>query len=136
MIRSSHLLPLLVLLALPVISIAKRSAPKPVPPVTKNSILYSAPNNNGRVAYVTASDANTGKALWKLTIFETKIKPDLEEDVQWVFITRLWLDGNSLLIQDEKARRYRVDLTTKTVARARCYWFFCKSSRRGASDLA
>jgi len=74
-----------------------------VPPVTKNGILYSATNKNGRVAYVMASDANTGKELWKLTIFETKIKPDLEEDVQWVFITRLWLDRNSLLIQDEKS---------------------------------
>jgi hypothetical protein len=115
---------LLILALLPPISLSKRSAPRPVPPVALNGVLYTAPNENGRVAFVIASDAKTGRELWRLTIFETKIKPFLEEDVQWVFITRLWFKENSLLIQDEKSRCYEVDLATKRVARKNCHFFF------------
>jgi len=108
----------------PPFSLGKRAAPKPVPPIRQNGIRYSAPNDNGRVASVIASDATTGKELWRLTIFETKIEPFLEEDVQWVFITRLAFKENSLLLQDEKSRCYRVDLTTRHVTKKSCFLTF------------
>ena len=84
-----------------------------------------------------ASDAKTGKELWRLMIYETNIKPDLEEDVQWVFITRLWFKGTSLLVRDERSRCYLVNLATKIVGRKSCYWFFfeSRSSRLGGSGL-
>ena len=108
----------------PPFSLGKRAAPKPVLPITQNGVRYSAPNDNGRVALVIASDAKTGKELWRLTIFETKIEPFLEEDVQWVFITRLAFKENSLLVQDEKSRCYRVDLMTRHVTKKSCFWTF------------
>jgi hypothetical protein len=78
---------------------AKRIAPKPVPPIIRDGVLYSAPNDNGRIEYVSASDAKTRKKLWDIKIYEPIIDPNLEEDVQWVFITDLRLAGHFLLVQ-------------------------------------
>jgi len=124
MIRCFCIVLVIALALLPIASMGKRTAPKPVPPVTQNGIRYSAPNDNGRVALVIASDAKTGNELWRLTIFETKIAPFLEEDVQWVFITRLAFKENSLLVQDEKSRCYKIDLTTRQVVKKNCYFLF------------
>ena len=85
---------------------AKRSTPKPVPPVIYKGITYSAPNNNGMFNYVLASDS-TGRELFRIKVFDMPIDANLEEDVQWVFITALRLSGGSLLVKDEKGRCYR-----------------------------
>jgi hypothetical protein len=124
MVRASYIVLLTTLALFPPFSFGKRTAPKSVPPITQKGIRYVAPNDNGRVAWVIASDAKTGKELWRLTIFETKIEPFLEEDVQWVFITRLGFRDNSLLVQDEKSRCYRIDLTTKHVTKRNCFLAF------------
>ncbi|MGB6475725.1 MAG: hypothetical protein WBF04_16875 [Candidatus Sulfotelmatobacter sp.] len=93
---------------------AKRAAPPPVSPVLCQGIKYSAPNDNGRVGYVLASDSG-GKKLFQITVFETEIDPKLEEDVQWVFIIDLRLSGNSLLVKDEKSRCFSINLDTRVV---------------------
>ena len=93
---------------------AKRRDPKPVAPVVYHGISYSAPNNNGRIAYVLASDS-TGKELFRIKVFDTPTDPKLEEDVQWVFITDLRLSGHLLLVKDEKGRCYIVNLDTRAV---------------------
>ena len=93
---------------------AKRAAPKPVSPVVYQGVTYSAPNDNGRVGYILASDA-AGKVLFQIKVFETEIHPKLEEDVQWIFIRELKLTGSSLVVKDEKSRCYSVDLETKAV---------------------
>ena len=97
----------------------KRIAPQPVSPVTSNGVEYSA-DGDGRTQYVTATDIKTSKQLWKIKIFRTHVKPWIEEDDQWVFITALALKGNSLDIRDEKARCYELDLTTKHVRKRAC----------------
>jgi hypothetical protein len=102
------------------VAAAKRAAPKSVPPVTHDGITYSVPNDNGRLGYLVASDAKSGKRLSDIKVFETNIDPQLEEDVQWIFITELSVEGNSLLVKDEKDRCYRVDLATKHVEKASC----------------
>jgi hypothetical protein len=92
----------------------KRAAPAPVAPVFHGGIAYSAPNDDGRTGYVQASDS-AGKHLFRIIVFQTEINPNLEEDVQWVFITDLRLAGNSLWVKDEKSRCYSADLQTKVV---------------------
>ena len=104
MIRLSCIVLLIILELFPALSFGKRGAPKPVPPIVQNGIRYSAPNGNGLLAMVIASDAKTGKELWRVTIFETKIEPLLEEDAQLVFITRLGFKCTSLGETDEKSR--------------------------------
>lgn len=105
---------------LPGLVFGKRVPPKPVTPVVYAGVRYSAPNDNGTTAYVLAADAETGKELWRATIFRSTIKPYIEEDVQWVFITELKLDDNSLLVRDEKSRCYRLDLATRRSKRHKC----------------
>ena len=97
----------------------KRAAPKPVPPVSYKGITYSAPNRAGTTNYVYASDS-TGKDLFRIKVFDMPIDPNLEEDVQWVFITDLRLSGGSLQVKDEKRRCYLINLDTKAVKRK--YW--------------
>jgi hypothetical protein len=101
----------IVLLAGPLFG--KRAAP-PVAPAVHGGINYSAPNDDGRIGYVQASDS-VGKHLFRIIVFQTEINPNLEEDVQWVFITDLKLAGDSLWVKDEKSRCYSVDLNTKAV---------------------
>jgi len=110
------------LLIIPLGPFAKRAAPKPVSPVVRNGVKYSAPNDNGRIGYVVASDVRSGATLWDIKVFEVQIDPKLEEDVQWVFIADLKLDGNTLRVKDEKSRCYNLNLSTKTVEKRILCW--------------
>lgn len=93
---------------------AKRINPQPVSPVISNGVEYSA-DGDGRTQYVVATDTRTSTQLWRIKIFRTHIKPWIEEDNQWVFITKLTLKGNTLVIRDEKNRCYGLNLATKRV---------------------
>jgi hypothetical protein len=44
----------------------------------------------------------------------------VEEDNQWIFISDLTKAGKSLLIRDEKARCYSLDLSTRRVRKKPC----------------
>jgi len=114
---------LLLLLNICVIAIeqkAKRSAPKPVPPVVHKGVKYTAPHFvDGEAAggVVEALDAKTGKIVWRLKVYEMNPAPNLERDVQDVFITSLAIDGNNLLVTNERHDRYSVDLKTHAVSK-------------------
>jgi len=95
---------------------AKRAPPQPVAPVFQNNVKYSAAGD-GRTGIVIASDASSGKELWRVEIFRVDYNPRLEEDVQDVYITELKLEDNRLLVKDEKLRCYLVDLSTRRVKR-------------------
>lgn len=100
---------------------AKRVPPKDVPPVVVNGVRYSA-NSDGKDSYVVATDVPSGKELWRVEVFHTRIAFwKGEEDNQWVFISDLKKSaGNSLLVRDEKNRCYSIDLNTKQVRKAQC----------------
>lgn len=98
---------------------AKIAPPKPVSPVESEGVRYSA-DRDGKDQYVLATEMATGKQLWKVRVFHTYVKPWIEEDVQWVFITDLRLLNNSLLVRDEKDHCYAVDLGTHQVQKTSC----------------
>jgi len=102
-------------LLLPSLALAKRVAPAKVEPVIYQGVRYTAPNDDGRRAYIEAWDVQTNKKLWHLTIFTNRIDPTLEEDVQWVFIKALNIRDGALVVTSEHDKIYRVDLKTKTV---------------------
>ena len=104
------------LLLLPTVVLAKRAPPNKIAPLVTEGVRYTIPNDNGRRAYLVATDDKTGKQLWELTLFTNTIKPDLEEDVQWVFVDRAKLDGRTLIAVSESNKTYRVDLDAKKVA--------------------
>jgi hypothetical protein len=60
--------------------------------------------------------------LWRTRVFSTWINPGVEEDVQWVFITRLEVADGNLLVTDERGGRHSVDLQTGRVQRPFIGW--------------
>ena len=107
-----------VVLPLPSLALAKRVAPAKVEPVIHQGVRYTAPNDDGRRAYIEARDVQTNKKLWDLTVFTNRIDPTLEEDVQWVFIKALNIRDGALIVTSERDKVYRVDLKTKTVTQS------------------
>jgi hypothetical protein len=108
-------LPLLLVALLPALVSAKCIAPTKVEPVIHEGIRYVAPNDDGRRAYIEASDVQTNKRLWDLTIWANPIDPKVEEDIQWIFIKALGVRGDTLVVTSERGNTYRVDLTTRTI---------------------
>lgn len=96
-------------------ALAKRSAPKPVAPVVVGSVQYSVPL--WEMGFVVATDTATRKELWRVRVYEVPIDPNLEEDVQHVFITSLSLDGGALIVTNEKGDTYALDLATRKVTK-------------------
>jgi hypothetical protein len=117
--KVSSILVVVALLAIPLNLCAKRVAPQPVNPVVSGNIKYSA-HGDGRTGYVVATEVATGKELWRAKIFHIQVKPWIEEDNQWIFISDLTLLDNALLVRDERLRCYRVDLATKHVKKSYC----------------
>jgi hypothetical protein len=101
---------------------AKRAAPSDVPSVVSGNVRYEAPhftttctpNQNG--GCVVAYDNTTNAQLWALQVYCTKYDPNLEEDVQDVFITSLVLDdSNQLQVTNEASKHFTIDPITQKV---------------------
>jgi len=104
---------LTLLLAQP--AFAKRIAPVKVDPVVREGVRYVAPNDDGSRGYIEAWNVGTNKKLWQLTIFTNAIDPNLEEDVQWVFIKSLNIQDGRLMVTTERGKTYQVDFKTKEI---------------------
>ena len=98
---------------------AKRLPHQPVSPITSAKVIYSA-DGDGRTGYVVANEVATGKELWRVRIFHIHVKPWIEGDNQWIFISDLKLLDSALLVRDERSRCYRVDLATRHVTKITC----------------
>ena len=97
------------------LTLGKRTAPAEVTPVIHKGVRYVAPNDDGRRGYVEARDAHTNDKIWELTVFTNPIDPNLEEDVQWVFIESLGNRDNTLIVASERNNTYEIDLKTKAI---------------------
>ena len=97
---------------------AKRGVPAEVLPVTVGNIEYSAPHRNGtqkQMGFIEARDSRSGKLIWSRQIYAVKYDPDLVGDVQDVFIKRITVEGNSLIITNERNSKYQLDLNSLEV---------------------
>ena len=106
---------LLAVALIPHLASAKRIASASVEPVVYEGIRYVAPNDDGRRGYIEARDMKTNKKLWELTVFTNRIDPKLEPDVQWVFINKLTIRDEMLMVTSERGATYQVDLRTKAI---------------------
>lgn len=97
---------------------AKRIPPAKVEPVVHEGIRYVAPNDDGRRGYIEAWNVKANKKLRELTLFTNNIDPNLEEDVQWLFIKSLNIQDGRLLVTSENGTTYQVDLKTKEIAQS------------------
>ena len=97
---------------------ARRGAPAEVLPVTVGNIEYSAPHRNGthrKMGLLEARDLKSGKLIWSRQIYAVKYDPDLEGDVQDVFIKSITAEGNHLIITNERNSKYQLDLNSLEV---------------------
>ena len=115
-------------LLLPQIALAKRGDPKQIAPVVSGGVKYIAPDvmPNYLSIYgaskcfrsggcVEARDRKTGKLLWQVEVYQTIYDPNVEMDVQSVYINLLKIDRDKLIVKNERGERYAVDLKSHTV---------------------
>lgn len=95
----------------------KRGAAPIVEPEFCGGMKYIAPNNDGIREYVEVWDLKVKKKISEVTIFTNFIQPALEKDVQWVFINKLQCGKGNLIITDERARQFQLDLNTRQITR-------------------
>jgi hypothetical protein len=123
MIGLSHAARLVVALGLLLLSAApvqaKRAVAKSVDPVLIGAVRYSASSETTRMGFVIATDAKSGKELWRQRIYRIFINPFVEADVQWVFIKSLAQQGRTLIITNEREARFRLDLATREVTKVK-----------------
>ena len=98
---------------------AKRIPPNPVSPVVFNGIQYTD-DGDGRDEYVVATDASSGKTLWRVKVFHNRINFWIAGDDQLIYIANLKIVNGSLLIKDEQSRCYSVDLGKRRVRKLTC----------------
>ena len=113
MIKKFYLISSLLLATL--LAEAKRGAPAEVLPVTVGNIEYSAPHRNGthrKMGLLEARDLKSGKLIWSRQIYAVKYDPDLEGDVQDVFIKSITVERNSLIITNQRNSKYQLDLNS------------------------
>lgn len=87
--------------------------------VRYESVIWGRASGLGQNGgFVRAVDAASGSVLWLHRVFAIAYDPDMEQDKQDRFITRLAISerGDSLLIGDERGRRYVLDLRTHQVS--------------------
>jgi hypothetical protein len=67
--------------------------------------------------HVIAVDEKSGEEKWLLKVYDVPYVEGLEPDKQDVFITRLSLsrDGSRLFVDNERGRRYAVNLADRSV---------------------
>jgi hypothetical protein len=97
---------------------AKRRAPAEVLPVKMGNFEYSAPHRNGthkQMGSIEAHDLKSGKLIWSRQIYAVKYDPDLEGDVQDVFIKSITVQGNNLIITNERNSKYQLNLNSLEV---------------------
>jgi hypothetical protein len=95
-------------------ALAKRIAPKDVAPVVRHEVEYRFPMTPDRQGYVEAYD-KSNRLIWSRQIYVVVKDPELESDVQDVFITSAKIEGNTLRIVNERQFEYSLDLETLEV---------------------
>ena len=96
---------------------AIRPDPLPVTPVIKDGIEYSAPQAlMGPMGIVVAKNIKTNSVIWKRQIYEVKDEREIEPDVQWIYITHLAIEGENLIIVNERWQRFKLNLKTQKLS--------------------
>ena len=102
---------------------SKRLGPDTVEPIAGNNVVYSAPafvpgeNQNG--GYVEAREKEGGKLIWRLRVYRTEYNPQLERDVQDIFMVSIRLENEAIVVVDEKGRVFKVNLNTRDIIRGK-----------------
>ncbi len=108
-------------LLLPFSAFAARIEPKAVEPVIHKGIKYIAPhwgkmkNRDQNGGYIEAWDIERNELLWVLKVYTIYYNRGLEGDVQEVFITFLKIEGEKLIVINERSDKFIIDINTKEI---------------------
>ena len=94
---------------------SKIEAPKEALPVSYLNVKYTAPITINKLGYIVAFDKKTGEKIWEKKIYEQKIDPNLEEDVQWVFIMELKIENQQLIITNTNNEVYSMTILGQAI---------------------
>ena len=92
---------------------SRANEPAEIPPIIYNDIRIVAENSSpDNMGIIQAFDANTNELIWRTKVYKVKIKRNIEADTQWVFISEMKIDGDKLVIVNEKKEVYTLDPNT------------------------
>jgi outer membrane protein assembly factor BamB len=92
---------------------SRANAPAEIPPIIYNDIRIVAENSSPEnMGIVQAFDVNTKKLIWSTKVYKVKIKRNIEDDTQWIFISEMKIVGDKLVIVNEKKEIYNLDPNT------------------------
>jgi hypothetical protein len=106
----------------PASALAKRKSPSPVPPLVWQGVEYRAPLDVEHMGRIQAFELPSRRQLWETRVYHVWIMPLLEEDVQWVFVSSMQVQGGKLLVTSENGKTYRLDPMTGRIEGAMRYW--------------
>ena len=90
--------------------------PAKISPIIYKDIKIVAENNSPyNMGFVKAFDVTTNMPLWSNLVYRIKIKDNIEDDTQWVFIKEMKIVNDKLLVLNESNRTYVVDPHTGKV---------------------
>jgi hypothetical protein len=102
-------------------ALADRDPPAEVAPVEFDGVLYTVEHWGVEAGYeqnggiVEAYDMTFGEFLWSVLIYKIEYDPNLESDVQDVFITELTIEDGDLVVTNEQGGEYTIDLVDHSV---------------------
>jgi hypothetical protein len=103
-------LPAVLLVTIAAPAWAKRAPAPVVQPIVVRGVKYVIPNTDGTIGRIQAYNAKTNKLVGEKVLYNIKLQPNLETDVQWVFIKSMQRQGNRLLIVNEKGEKFTLRL--------------------------
>ncbi len=86
--------------------------PWEVEPVVHEGVRYSTASLgvNQKGGWVVARAADDERLLWCKRLYTTHYSPTMDRQSQHVFITSLQVEGDKLVVEDELARRFEVNI--------------------------
>ena len=109
----------------------KRAAPIRAKPVIFKGVKYEAmlwseptwgsdPLPDTAAAFVVAMHVDSGAELWRAKLYDILFDPEMERDKQEIYVEHLSLNitRRKLKAQDERGRRYVIDLASHAVQAA------------------
>lgn len=85
-------------------------APAEVPPVYYDNLRIEAGFiNDKNIGTVTAYNIDTNKVIWTSNVYKEKFSDSVEADTLWVYIEKMEIVNNKLIIVNEKGNQYEID---------------------------
>lgn len=92
---------------------SRGQAPAVIPSIIYKDIKIVAENSSPEnMGIVQAFNANNNELIWSAKVYQVIIDPDIEDDTQWVFINEMKIDGDKLIIVNEKKAVFTLDPET------------------------